>query len=68
MRGQPSSFLAECREVVGNRKAGTLIYTSSRAANANSPWTTAYNCSKIATTRFAGSLQIELDRVQKVEE
>lgn len=49
------------------RNAGTLIYTSSRAANANLPWTTAYNCSKIAITRFAGSLQVELDTVQKVE-
>ena len=68
MRGQPCSFSAERREVVGNRKARTLIYTSSRAANANSPRTTAYNRSKIATTRFAGSLQIELDTVQKVEE
>ena len=49
------------------RNSGTLIYTSSRAANANLPWTTAYNSSKIAITRFAGSLQAELDIVQKVE-
>jgi NADP-dependent 3-hydroxy acid dehydrogenase YdfG len=49
------------------RNSGILIYTSSRAANANLPWTTAYNCSKIAITRFAGSLQVELDTVQKVE-
>lgn len=49
------------------RNTGTLIYTSSRAANANLPWTTAYNSSKIAITRFAGSLQAELDIVQKVE-
>ncbi len=49
------------------RNTGTLIYTSSRAANANLPWTTAYNCSKIGITRFAGSLQAELDIVQKVE-
>ena len=49
------------------RNAGTLIYTSSRAANANLPWTTAYNSAKIAITRFAGSLQAELDIVQKVD-
>lgn len=49
------------------RNSGTLIYTSSRAANANLPWTTAYNSSKIAVTRFAGSLQAELDIVQRVE-
>ena len=49
------------------RNDGFLIYTSSRAANANLPWTTAYNSSKIAITRFAGSLQAELDIVQKVE-
>jgi NAD(P)-dependent dehydrogenase (short-subunit alcohol dehydrogenase family) len=49
------------------RNTGTLIYTSSRAANANLPWTTAYNSSKIAITRFAGSLQAELDIVQKVD-
>jgi NAD(P)-dependent dehydrogenase (short-subunit alcohol dehydrogenase family) len=49
------------------RNTGTLIYTSSRAANANLPWTTAYNSSKIAITRFAGSLQAELDIVQKMD-
>lgn len=49
------------------RNTGTFIYTSSRAANANLPWTTAYNSSKIAITRFAGSLQAELDIIQKVE-
>ena len=49
------------------RNTGTLIYTSSRAANANLPWTTAYNSGKIAITRFAGSLQAELDIVQKVD-
>lgn len=49
------------------RNTGTLIYTSSRAANANLPWTTAYNSGKIAITRFAGSLQTELDIVQKVD-
>lgn len=49
------------------RNTRTLIYTSSRAANANLPWTTAYNCSKIGITRFAGSIQAELDIIQKVE-
>ena len=49
------------------RNVGVLIYTSSRAANANLPWTTAYNSGKIAITRFAGSLQAELEIVQQVE-
>lgn len=49
------------------RNSGTLIYTSSRAANANLPWTTAYNSAKIGITRFAGSLQAELDIVQKID-
>ncbi|CAK7205297.1 hypothetical protein SEUCBS139899_008066 [Sporothrix eucalyptigena] len=43
------------------RNKGTLIYTSSRAATADLPWTTAYNCAKTAITRFAGTLQAELD-------
>ncbi|CAK7229506.1 hypothetical protein SBRCBS47491_007270 [Sporothrix bragantina] len=43
------------------RNRGTLVYTSSRAATADLPWTTAYNCAKTAITRFAGTLQAELD-------
>src|ERR1700761_2907788 len=50
-----------------DRNSGTIIYTSSRAATADLPWTTAYNCSKTAITRFAGTLQVELDQVQKIE-
>jgi NAD(P)-dependent dehydrogenase (short-subunit alcohol dehydrogenase family) len=49
------------------RNTGTIIYTSSRAATANLPWTTSYNCAKTAITRFAGTLQAELDQVQKIE-
>lgn len=46
------------------RNSGTIIYTSSRAAQADLPWTTAYNCAKTAITRFAGSLQTELNMLQ----
>ncbi|KUL90312.1 hypothetical protein ZTR_01932 [Talaromyces verruculosus] len=49
------------------RNSGTIIYTSSRAATANLPWTTSYNCAKTAITRFAGTLQAELEQVQKIE-
>lgn len=49
------------------RNTGTIIYTSSRAATADLPWTTSYNCAKTAITRFAGTLQAELDQVQRIE-
>ncbi|RAO68362.1 uncharacterized protein BHQ10_004374 [Talaromyces amestolkiae] len=49
------------------RNSGTIVYTSSRAATANLPWTTSYNCAKTAITRFAGTLQAELEQVQKIE-
>lgn len=55
--------LPEMRE----RNQAVLIYTSSRAAKADLPWTTAYNCAKTAITRFAGTLQVELDQVQRIE-
>ncbi|KAH7239960.1 uncharacterized protein BKA55DRAFT_542558 [Fusarium redolens] len=55
--------LPEMRE----RNQGVIIYTSSWAAKANLPWTTAYNCAKTSITRFAGTLQVELDQVQRVE-
>ncbi|KKY32673.1 putative short chain dehydrogenase reductase sdr [Diaporthe ampelina] len=53
--------LPEMRE----RNTGTVIYTSSRAAAAelNLPWTTAYNCAKTGITKFAGTLQVELDQL-----
>lgn len=47
--------------------AGTIIYTSSRAATMDLPWTTAYNCAKTGITRFAGTLQIELDQLADIE-
>lgn len=50
-----------------HKNTGTIIYTSSRAAMANLPWTTSYNCAKTAITRFAGTLQAELEQVQKIE-
>jgi NAD(P)-dependent dehydrogenase (short-subunit alcohol dehydrogenase family) len=46
------------------RNSGTIIYTSSRAAQADLPWTTAYNSAKSAITRFAGSLQAEMNILQ----
>ncbi|KAL2203439.1 NAD(P)-binding protein [Sarocladium strictum] len=55
--------LPEMRE----RNQAVIIYTSSRAAKADLPWTTAYNCAKTAITRFAGTLQIELDQLQKMD-
>ncbi|KAF5630788.1 peroxisomal short-chain alcohol dehydrogenase [Fusarium tjaetaba] len=55
--------LPEMRE----RNRAAIIYTSSRAANADLPWTTAYNCAKTSISRFAGTLQVELDQVQKIE-
>jgi NAD(P)-dependent dehydrogenase (short-subunit alcohol dehydrogenase family) len=55
--------LPEMRE----RNQGVIIYTSSRAAKADLPWTTAYNCAKTSITRFAGTLQVELDQVQRIE-
>ncbi|KAF5692398.1 short-chain alcohol dehydrogenase/reductase [Fusarium denticulatum] len=56
-------ILPEMRE----RNEAVIIYTSSRAAKADLPWTTAYNCAKTSITRFAGTLQAELDQVQKIE-
>ncbi|KAF5655154.1 short-chain alcohol dehydrogenase/reductase [Fusarium sp. NRRL 25303] len=50
-----------------DRNQATIIYTSSRAAKADLPWTTAYNCAKTSITRFAGTLQVELNQVQKIE-
>ncbi|KAL1888557.1 hypothetical protein Sste5346_009514 [Sporothrix stenoceras] len=50
------------------RNKGTLIYTSSRAATADLPWTTAYNCAKTAITRFAGTLQAEVDQLPALED
>lgn len=44
-----------------NRNSGTIIYTSSRAAAADLPWTAGYSCAKTAITRFAGILQNELN-------
>ncbi|KAF5630043.1 peroxisomal short-chain alcohol dehydrogenase [Fusarium sp. NRRL 52700] len=55
--------LQEMRE----RNQAVIIYTSSRVAKADLPWTTAYNCAKTSITRFAGTLQAELDQVQKIE-
>ncbi|KAH8674118.1 hypothetical protein BX600DRAFT_226375 [Xylariales sp. PMI_506] len=49
------------------RNKGTIIFTSSRAATADLPWTTAYNCAKTAITRFGGTLQAELEQVQVLE-
>jgi short-subunit dehydrogenase len=46
------------------RNSGTIIYTSSRASQADLPWTTAYNCAKTAITRFAGTLQTEMNMLQ----
>jgi NAD(P)-dependent dehydrogenase (short-subunit alcohol dehydrogenase family) len=54
--------LPEMRE----RNEGTIIFTSSRAATADLPWTTSYNCAKTAITRFGGTLQAELDQVQPI--
>lgn len=52
--------------IMRDRNDGTIIYTSSRAATADLPWTTSYNCAKTAITRFAGTLQAELDQVQQI--
>lgn len=56
--------LPEMRE----RNSGTIIYTSSRAAapELNLPWTTAYNCAKTGITKFAGTLQVELDQLSQM--
>lgn len=56
--------LPEMRE----RNSGTIIYTSSRAAapELNLPWTTAYNCAKTGITKFAGTLQVELDQLSEM--
>jgi len=48
------------------RNEGTIIFTSSRSATMDLPWTTSYNCAKTAITRFAGTLQAELDQVQPI--
>lgn len=57
--------LAEMRK----RNSGTIIYTSSRAAapELNLPWTTAYNCAKTGITKFAGTLQVELDQLSGMD-
>jgi len=47
-----------------SRNSGTIIYTSSRAAEADLPWTAAYGCAKTAITRFAGVLQAECNILQ----
>ncbi|TVY76012.1 Dehydrogenase/reductase SDR family member [Lachnellula suecica] len=47
------------------RNSGVIIYTSSRAAQADLPWTAAYGCAKTSITRFAGVLQTELNILQK---
>ncbi|KAG8415997.1 hypothetical protein J3459_013904 [Metarhizium acridum] len=47
------------------RNSGIIIYTSSRAATADLPWTAAYGCAKTSITRFAGVLQAELNILQK---
>ena len=47
------------------RNSGVIIYTSSRAAKADLPWTAGYGCAKTAITRFAGVLQNELNILQK---
>ena len=49
------------------RNSGTIIYTSSRASKADLPWTTAYNCAKTSITRFAGTLQAELDALAQID-
>lgn len=51
------------------RNSGTIIYTSSRAAapELNLPWTTAYNCAKTGITKFAGTLQVELDQLSQMK-
>ncbi|KAH8665143.1 hypothetical protein BGZ60DRAFT_453578 [Tricladium varicosporioides] len=46
------------------RNSGIIIYTSSRAASADLPWTAAYGCAKTSITRFAGVLQTELNILQ----
>lgn len=57
--------LPEMRE----RNTGAIIYTSSRAASPelNLPWTTAYNCAKTGITKFAGTLQVELDKLSEMD-
>jgi len=50
-----------------SRNTGSIVYTSSRAAAHDLPFTTAYNCAKTAITRFAGTLQAELNQIQKIE-
>jgi len=47
-----------------SRNSGTIIYTSSRAAEADLPWTAAYGCAKTAISRFAGVLQAECNILQ----
>ncbi|POS79223.1 hypothetical protein DHEL01_v202381 [Diaporthe helianthi] len=51
------------------RNSGTIIYTSSRAAapELNLPWTSAYNCAKTGITKFAGTLQVELDQLSALD-
>jgi len=49
------------------RNSGTIIYTSSRVAKADLPWASAYNCAKTSITRFAGTLQAELDALAKLD-
>ncbi|RAL66471.1 hypothetical protein DID88_006161 [Monilinia fructigena] len=43
------------------RNSGTIIFTSSRAAEVDLPWASGYSCAKTAITRFGGVLQTELN-------
>ncbi|KAI1613937.1 hypothetical protein EDD36DRAFT_210901 [Exophiala viscosa] len=63
----PISLTRHVLPSMKQRNSGTVVFLSSRAAVADLPWTTAYNCSKVAVTKFAGSLQAELEVVQRVE-
>ncbi|KAK4947783.1 hypothetical protein LTR10_013291 [Elasticomyces elasticus] len=63
----PVSLTRHVLPSMKQRNSGTIVFLSSRAAVADLPWTTAYNCSKVAVTKFVGSLQAELEVVQKVE-
>ncbi|KAJ5728878.1 uncharacterized protein N7483_003386 [Penicillium malachiteum] len=46
------------------RNEGSIVFTSSRAAKADLPFTTSYNCAKTSITRFAGTLQAEMEQIQ----
>ncbi|KAJ5717067.1 hypothetical protein N7488_002713 [Penicillium malachiteum] len=47
------------------RNEGSIVFTSSRVAKADLPWTTSYNCAKTSITRFAGTLQAEMEILQR---